>query len=369
MVSRQFRKLEIEGSIPSTGLFMENRIFVGNRENSIAFFKDIKVSGGFSSYQGIYHLLKVSHGNFWYIQTGKRSLTESKYKMLIEFLPQHIREKYQTIKIIRDANWGARKGGDATHYRHPNNILKARTIANRRAKEKIESQFDVNLPLTSEICEFLGAFAGDGCTNCYDGHHFTSFAGDSRFDWNYYQEKIIPITKKFFNMKHQTIRRKKNSMWVTFHSKLLHKMITERFQMPAGEKWNKVLVPQEIMKGKLENKAAFVRGVFDTDGCVFFDKRQIYKEHYMRVDITMINVPILTQLNQILTELGIESKVLGNGKHLHVTSKVEVRKFFEKVGSSNERHRAKIRQKYVDFDEWNPANKKTISSSILAHNY
>jgi hypothetical protein len=75
----------------------------------------------------------------------------------------------------------------------------------------------------------------------------------------------------------------------------------------------------------------------------------------MRVDITMVNVPILTQLNQILSELGIKSKVLGNGKHLHVTSKAEVRKFFEKVGSSNERHKTKIRQKYTDFDAWNPA--------------
>ncbi|MEK6902937.1 MAG: LAGLIDADG family homing endonuclease [archaeon] len=312
-------------------------------------------------------MLKVSHGNFWYIQTGRRSLIDEKFELFLTFLPQDLQLKYREVVEIKSKNWGAQKGGNITFQKHPEQIVKARNLAHKKIKERANSQFDINQQITIDIAEFLGAFSGDGCSNVYSGHHFTSFAGDSRYDWKYYHERIIPTTKKYFNVEHQTIRKRGNCMWVTIHSKLLHKMITERFKMPAGEKWNKVLVPEEIMEGKLEHKLAFVRGAFDTDGCVFFDKRPTYKEPYMRVDITMVNVPILTQLNQILTEAGVPSKVLGNGKHLHVTSKKDVRKFFEIIGSSNERHISKIETKYPDFRSWNPAFSRENPSTLLTH--
>lgn len=216
--------------------------------------------------------------------------------------------------------------------------------------------FDINQPLTPDLCEFLGAISGDGFTNKYGRSHQTGFVGDSRYDMDYYTKVIAPIAKKHFNIPCSIYKRKtRNAVNVNLYSRLLFEMLTKRFGIPAGVKFDKVLVPNEILNGNMEHKIAFLRGAFDTDGCVFFDKRKTYKEPYMRVDITMYNIAILTQLHNILKELEIESKVLGNGKHLQVTSKKDVRKFFEKIGSSNERHRAKIRQKYSDFDEWNPA--------------
>lgn len=330
---------------------MENRILIGSRDDSISFFKDAQKYGNYKTQHELCQHLKLSRGHFWKYYIQQLYLPESLYLKLLEKLPIVIQTKYTTISSIKPANWGSIKGGITTQQIHPNQIVKARNIAHQKIQEKSARKFDINQPLTEDICEFLGAFAGDGFTNKYNRHYFTGFAGDRRYDWDYYQTKIIPIAKKYFNIEKQTIREKDNSMWVTFHCKLLHELITGRFAMPAGEKWNKVLVPLEIMEGKIEHKAAFVRGIFDSDGCVFFDKRTIYKEPYMRVDITMVNVPILTQLNQILNELSIESKVLGNGKHLQITSKKDVRKFFEKIGSSNERHRTKIRLKYLDFDE------------------
>ncbi|MBM3282001.1 MAG: hypothetical protein FJY86_01500 [Candidatus Diapherotrites archaeon] len=335
---------------------MENRILIGNRDDSISFFKDAQKYGKFKTQHELCQYLKLSRGHFWKYYIQELTLPESLYSDLLEKLPLAVQKRYTAISSNKPANWGSIKGGITTQQMHPNHIVKARNIAIQKVQERAANIFDINQPLTTDISEFLGAFAGDGFTNKYDRHYFTGFAGDRRYDWNYYQTKIIPIAKKHFNIEKQSIREKDNSMWVTFHCKLLHEFITQRFGMPSGEKWNRVLVPKEIMEGKIDYRAAFVRGVFDTDGCVFFDKRAIYKEPYMRVDITMVNIPILTQLHQILTELGVESKVLGNGKHLHVTSKENVRKFFEKIGSSNERHKAKIRQKYSDFDEWNPAS-------------
>ncbi len=216
--------------------------------------------------------------------------------------------------------------------------------------------FDFNQPLTTGLCEFLGAFAGDGFTNIYGRHHQTGFVGDSRHDLEYYTYTISPIAQNCFNIKPSIYFRKtKNAINVNFYSRQLFYLLTRRFNMPAGIKFDKVLVPEEVRNHSIEFQAAFLRGVFDTDGCVFFDNRKTYREPYMRVDITMYNKPILTQLHHMMENMGITSKVLENGKHIQVTAKKDVKKFFEKIGSSNERHITKIEKKYSNFREWNPA--------------
>ncbi len=334
---------------------MENRIFVGTKSDTSRLFQDVIGEGKLGTQKNLVSSLHISRGNFWRYYTQDRLMPKKMFEFLLQFLSKTKQEEYRSISSQKPGNWGAQKGAMVTHKKYPNHIVKARSIANFNNRKRAETRFDLNQPLTTELAEFLGAFSGDGYTNNKKSHYTIGFAGDSRLDLNYYNSKIIPITQKLFNIEKGHFRIEGNCMWINFYSLALHKLIVDRFKMPAGEKWDKVLIPDEVMQSKIEHKTAFVRGILDTDGCVFFDSRPIYKEPYMRVDITMVNVPILTQIKQVLDEVGIESQVLGNGKHLHVTSKENVRKFLEIVGSSNERHISKVRKKYADFDEWNPA--------------
>jgi hypothetical protein len=334
---------------------MENRVFFRAIQNATSFFNDIKFYGKFKSFSELYPILKIRHGEFYLLKNGSRSLRESQFNDLVNILPIQLQEKYSKEIELRKSNWGQIIGGEATWKNHPNIFENGRLIPKNYPNRVFSPSFDFNQPLSKELCEFLGAFSGDGFTNRYGRHHQIGFAGDKRYDADYYHKKIIPITRRLFNIQSYYSRTKNNGVWFNFHSKSLFELLTNRFKMPAGVKFDKVLIPEEIMKSKLEYRIAFVRGIFDTDGCVFFDKRKTYKEPYMRVDITMVNVPILTQIKQVLDEVGIESQVLGNGKHLHVTSKKDVRKFFEIIGSSNERHITKIEKKYPDFRKWNPA--------------
>ncbi|MBI2597968.1 MAG: hypothetical protein HYW50_02115 [Candidatus Diapherotrites archaeon] len=127
--------------------------------------------------------------------------------------------------------------------------------------------------------------------------------------------------------------------------------------MPAGVKFDKVLVPNEILHGNPEHIIGFIRGVFDTDGCVFFDKRKTYKKPYMRLDLTMCNPQILGQIAEKLNGFGINAKCLRNGKHLQITSKKDVENYLKIVGSSNQRHISKIIKKHPNFVNYNPANR------------
>ena len=84
---------------------------------------------------------------------------------------------------------------------------------------KLKYDFEFNMPLSEELCEFLGCFIGDGFTNKYNRTGQTQFAGDSRFDQQYYKEIIIPrgINRRSHPITH-SIKRGYNGVFLTPHT-------------------------------------------------------------------------------------------------------------------------------------------------------
>ena len=64
-------------------------------------------------------------------------------------------------------------------------------------KESARKQIKISeIKLTEDLCEVIGAFIGDGFFNCYNNRTYQiEFSGDSRYDLEYYQQKIIPSFK------------------------------------------------------------------------------------------------------------------------------------------------------------------------------
>ena len=52
----------------------------------------------------------------------------------------------------------------------------------------------------------------------------------------------------------------------------------------------------EITRNKI------IRGIFDTDGGVFLDKRKIYKTKYPRIIFQTVSKPLFEQLSSILSK-------------------------------------------------------------------
>ncbi|MDO8624889.1 MAG: LAGLIDADG family homing endonuclease [Candidatus Diapherotrites archaeon] len=146
-------------------------------------------------------------------------------------------------------------------------------------------------------------------------------------------------------------------MRVTFHSKRLFEMLTQRFQLPAGVKSYTVLIPKEILDSTPQNIAAVLRGMFDTDGCVFFDNRKAYKVPYMRIVLTMKNPPILAQVVEVLARLGIHGHI-SRGRDVHIIAREDIDQFLRVVGFSNPKHIDKVLKAYPDFEEYNPGTRR-----------
>lgn len=121
-----------------------------------------------------------------------------------------------------------------------------------------------------------------------------------------------------------------NAVRVMAHSKKIFHFLRENF--PNGYK-DEINIPPWI--DSKERKAAYLRGIADTDGSLFFAKRGTYEKHcYPVIEIKMNESNFLDQLESILDDLDIgyyrssEIKIQLNGRS-------KLNRWMEEIGFSN----------------------------------
>lgn len=162
-----------------------------------------------------------------------------------------------------------------------------------------------DVTLSKEVCEFIGAFIGDGFFNCYNNKlYHIEFSGDKRFDFNYYNKIIIPIIKKeILELNpHISFTKDENTMKVRFFSKKLFCFLKQEFGFKPGVKTYTVSIPDRIIDAGEEYINQAIRGIFDTDGCIFLDRRKSYKMPYPRITINTASKPLYNQLQSYLSK-------------------------------------------------------------------
>lgn len=121
-----------------------------------------------------------------------------------------------------------------------------------------------------ELAEILGMHAGDGYLR--KGNNEFEMSGDVE-EKEYYDTQVIPLFKKYFkiDIKGKHFPTKGTYGFSKSHDNIKKTLLKAGF--PQGAKSTTVRAPREILLTKEKNiRRAFLRGVFDTDGCVRFDK-------------------------------------------------------------------------------------------------
>ncbi|MBI4155026.1 Flp pilus assembly complex ATPase component TadA [Candidatus Woesearchaeota archaeon] len=117
----------------------------------------------------------------------------------------------------------------------------------------------------ADIAEFVGLILGDG--------HIDKTKLEFHNSCVELREKYIRLIK-MFNVPYRVFKSRTTTV-VQVSSRILSSLLSEVFEIPLGNKANKIIIPQVILKSKNEVLAAFLRGYFDTDGSVSKDKRMI----------------------------------------------------------------------------------------------
>ena len=324
------------------------RIKFKKDENRINFFDSIK-SRTEKSWKNLRVELKIPKASFDKYKSGKLLIPEELFDKLINFLD--IKERNNILNNIKriENNFGQILGGKSAYKINAKKFEEGRQKGLKKIvknKEKIV----FNLDLTPKICELIGAYIGDGTFNFYSNKNYhIEFAGDKRYDLPYYNNEIIPTIKTiisdikphFYNS-HQ----KENAVRIVLYSKKLFLFLKEFIGLTPGKKTFTILIPEKITK--TNNPAliyATIRGIFDTDGGVFIDKRIKYKKPYPRIFLQTVSKPLYEQLIYYLSKefrLYTRFNPIRNIYIIEIYTINQVKKWMSLIGFSNTRHLNKL---------------------------
>ena len=326
----------------------EERVFFNSDEACKEFFSKFKEAHSLRSWRELAIRYGIRNSSFDSYRSGKYSLPACLFDKLLQSLPREDREYFFKQVFSRPNNWGAVLGGKVTSSRYPEEYARRRAKGLKKIlsqKQSIIVRFNPKMKLSLGLCEFVGALIGDGFTSGNKRRCHTEFTGDKFLDRKYHQH-LSAIAFSVFGLKpYVNIYKKRNVIRTIFNSRQLHEFLVERFHFPKGVKCYTVKLPDEILIAGDEYIFRTIRGIFDTDGCVFLDKRPIYAKPYPRISFTTVSKSLYLQLSEVLGEyfsLYTSERKNRRAFVIEIYGEAQVKKWMELIGFSNPRHLRKI---------------------------
>lgn len=321
-----------------------DRIVFVNKECLNAFFYSIKIK--FKSIKSIRKNLNIAKSTLENYMSGKYTIPRNIFEKLLKKLDISQQKYFLKYIYYKDKNWGRSKGGNVTYSKYKSifELGRKKAIIVRNGNKKRKYNFNQNISLSKELAELIGALIGDGFIGNYNKKYIIHYTGDKILDKQYFK-KLQYMYKSIEKNINPLIFINSYRMDLRIHCKDLFLMLKNRFNIPVGVKCYTVTIPKEILNANKEIVNACIRGIFDTDGGVIFDKRKSYTRPYMRISLQMMSIDLIRQIHYILQEQGINSRVSNNGTRIQINGKY-CKNFIDKIGFSNIRHLKKINLNY-----------------------
>lgn len=201
--------------------------------------------------------------------------------------------------------------------------------------------------ITPELAEETGWHLGDGSMNYYGTRGLYQLRGHIEDDKPHYLTRIKPIFKKLYGID-ISLREMPSTRVFGFQiwSKELVKF-KESFGLTIGPKLD-LIIPESLLASN-ELKAAVLRGIFDTDGCVYLEKKN--HKLYPVLQIKSICKRLVEQMSILFNNLGLRatwyrasSTQRGNRKQDYVVTicgEEMLYKFMTTIKPANPKHIAK----------------------------
>lgn len=191
-------------------------------------------------------------------------------------------------------------------------------------------------PVHSEsFAELMGILFGDGHVSDYQVGITTNSQTDKAH--GLFIQKLM---KDLFNIT-ATVRYRKSvkAMTVIASSKALAYFLHSQ-GMPIGNKIkNNITVPKWIM-GNIAYRKSFIRGLFDTDGCIYLDthKHKNRSYRYLGWTITSYADKLIADVIAILKSIGLTPTHSPTQRSVYLRKQNEIRRYFKEVGTNNLKH-------------------------------
>lgn len=198
------------------------------------------------------------------------------------------------------------------------------------------------------MAELIGAIIGDG--NIYK-NNYVDITGDKNLDLDYFRHRLLPIVENVIaytpkiGPASKAVRLRINNRKFTF--------FLNGLGIKSGKgKSTTVMIPLQIFTNWNLAKAC-IRGIIDTDGCLSFDKRKVYRTPYPRIILHIKNKNLSLQVRALLNLHGYNTtystQMAYNGEMytVYLSGKEQVLKYIKEISFANSRHLFKA-QRLID---------------------
>jgi hypothetical protein len=187
-----------------------------------------------------------------------------------------------------------------------------------------------------ELAELMGIMFGDGHLTNYQASFTTN--SDTDYEHALY---VSSLFRRLFSIE-ATMKKRKNqrAVDVIVSSTTLAKYLN-KLGMPIGNKLESGLYIPNWIRGKDSFSKAFLRGIFDTDGCVFIDKHKYKNKVYSHLGwaFTSLSGEFLEEVKVLLEIFGFRPTRTDKQNSVYLRRQSDVRRYFDFIGTSNSKHR------------------------------
>lgn len=297
-------------------------------------------------------MLNISTRNLTDWKNEKFSISLRATKTVCKKLKIRLPRNIEIRKPFWYVNKGARVGGIAVYKKY--GIIggdpeyrkkKWREWWEGEGKYKKHPFINVCIPIkkpkkSKDLAEFVGIILGDGgitkrqltiTLNAVDDKEYSKF--------------VIKLIKKLFCVKPSIYHNTKDSVndIVVSRSELVKFCIS--MGLLIG---NKVKQQVDVPMWIKQNNTFLIsclRGLIDTDGCIFTHSYKVNGKVYSYKKMAFSNrsKPLILTVYQYLKRIGLSPRFTKDGKDVRIESKNDVRKYFRLIGSHNPKHLKKYR--------------------------
>ena len=165
----------------------------------------------------------------------------------------------------------------------------------------------IKLPtnLTPELAEEIGIHIGDGHLSS-NRYRYKLFGNQDESE--YYENFVAGLYQRLYNIKVRLEKRERdgNIIGFEFCSKPIWTFKTKTIGLMTGRK-DYVTVPNLILNSNPLIWRAFIRGLFDTDGNVYFQSRYGYKNYYPLISLSSKSKELCKTTCEILVKIGFKA--------------------------------------------------------------
>ncbi len=165
---------------------------------------------------------------------------------------------------------------------------------------------DIKLPteLTLNLAEEIGIHIGDGHLSA-KRYRYKLFGNQDESE--YYEDFMVALYQRLYNIRVRLEKRERdgNIIGFEFSSKPIWTFKTKIIGLVAGRKDN-ITIPNLILSNSNVWRA-FLRGLFDTDGNLYFQSRYGYKNYYPVISLSSKSLELCKTACELLVKLGFKA--------------------------------------------------------------